>query len=100
MHFLPTDPNEQTNLLLGSLNASAQAAYDALSAELDAAISPANVLGTPVETAWQTTTGSEYARIYRTQARALNGISDTTWAPEPTVGVRNGTQALRLRRHR
>ena len=33
-----------------------------------------------METAWQTTTGSEYARIYRTQTRALNGISDTTWA--------------------
>jgi arylsulfatase A-like enzyme len=94
LHFLPTDPNEQTNLLLGSLNTSAQAAYDSLTAQLDAAISPANLLGKPVETAWQTVTGSEYARIYRTQARALNGISDTTWAPEPTVGVRNGTQAL------
>ena len=94
LHFLPTDPDEQTNLLLGSLNNSAQAAYDSLTAQLDAAISPANILGKPVETAWQTITGSEYARIYRTQARALNGISDTTWAPEPAVGVRNGTQAL------
>ncbi len=94
LHFLPSDPDEQTNLLLGSLNTSAQAAYEAITAQLDTAISPANVLGTPVETAWQTTTGSEYARIFRTQARALNGISDTTWAPEPTVGVRNGTQAL------
>ena len=94
LHFLPTDPDEQTNLLLGTLNTSAQAAYDSLTAQLDAAISPANLLGKPVETAWQTITGSEYARIYRTQARALNGISDTTWAPEPAVGVRNGTQAL------
>lgn len=94
LHFLPTDPDEQANLLLGSLNTSAQAAYETLTAQLESAISPANLLGNPVEIAWQTVTGSEYARIYRTQARALNGISDTTWAPEPTVGVRNGTQAL------
>ena len=92
LHLLTTDPDEQANLLLGALDSTAQAAYGALTAQLDAAIAPANVLGKPVETAWQTVTGAEYARIYRTQARALNGISDTTWAPEPGVGVINGRQ--------
>jgi arylsulfatase A-like enzyme len=92
LHFLPTDPDEQTNLLLSTLNPTAQAAYDSLTAELAGNISPPNLLGLPPETQWQTVTGAEYARIYRTQNRALNGISDTTWAPEGAV--RNGRQDL------
>ena len=91
LHQISTDPDEQTNLLATTLNSTAQAAYDQLNAQLATYVSPANVLNAPVETAWQTTTGAEYARIYRTQNRALNGLSDTTWAPEGAV--RNGTQA-------
>ena len=54
-------------------------------------MSAPNPLGTPLETSWQTVTGAEYARIYRTQAAALSGSSVTTWAPSGMV--RNGTQA-------
>lgn len=92
LHFLPTDPDEQTNLLLAPLNSNAQAAYDSLTDEMAGNISPPNLLGLPPETQWQKVTGAEYARIYRTQNRALNGISDTTWAPEGAV--RNGTQSV------
>ncbi len=92
LHFLPTDPDEQTNLLLSALAPSAQAAYDSLTTELAGNISPPNLLGLPPETQWQKITGAEYARIYRTQTRALNGLSDTTWAPEGPV--RNGRQDL------
>lgn len=90
LHLLTTDPDEQTNLLPGPLPPFAQEAYETLTAQLSTYISPANVLNEPVETAWQTVTGAEYARIYRTQTRALNGIADTTWAPEGPV--RNGRQ--------
>ncbi|QTN32635.1 sulfatase-like hydrolase/transferase [Akkermansiaceae bacterium] len=92
LHFLPTDPDERTNLLLSPLNTTAQAAYDDLTDQLAGNISPPNLLGTPPETQWQKITGAEYARIYRTQNRALNGISDATWAPEGAV--RNGRQDL------
>lgn len=91
LHQISTDPDEQTNLLATTLNSTAQAAYNQLTAQLATYVSPANLLNAPVETAWQKTTGAEYARIYRTQARALSGQSDTTWAPEGAV--RNGTQA-------
>ncbi len=91
LHLLTSDPNEQNNLLASTLSGSAQAAYGQLTAQLATYVSPANVLSTPVERAWQMTAGAEYARIYRTQSRALNGLSDTTWAPEGAV--RNGTQA-------
>ncbi len=91
LYFLPTDPNEQVNLLPGPLNGAQQAAYDVLSAQLTAAVSAPTPLGTPLETSWQTVTGAEYARIFRTQAAALSGSSVTTWAPSGMV--RNGTQA-------
>ena len=92
LHLISSDPDEQTNLLLGALTVPAQAAYAQLTAQLATFVSPANVLNEPVETRWQKVSGSEYARIYRTQSRALNGISDTTWAPEGPV--RNGTQSV------
>ncbi|MFM7182147.1 MAG: sulfatase-like hydrolase/transferase [Verrucomicrobiales bacterium] len=92
LHQISTDPNEQTNLLASALNSTALAAYNQLTAQLASYVSPANLLNAPVETAWQKTTGAEYARIYRTQNRALNGLSDTTWAPEGAV--RNGRQDL------
>jgi hypothetical protein len=76
--------------MFGTLNATQQANYDELAAQL-AAVSPANPLGTPVETSWQKVTGAEYARIYRTQSAALAGNSVTTWAPSGMV--QNGTQA-------
>ena len=84
-YFIPTDANEQTNLLLGTLNATQQANYSELSAQLAGAISPANPLGAPVEASWQKVTGAEYARIYRTQANALAGSSVTTWTPSGLV---------------
>jgi len=86
-YFIPTDANEQTNLLPGA----SQANYDELSAQLSSAIAPANPIGAPVETQWQKVTGAEYARIYKTQADALTGSSVTTWAP--SGAVLNGTQA-------
>lgn len=92
LHFLPTDPDEQTNLLIFPLSSQAQTAYDQLITALAGNLSPPNLLGTPPETQWQKITGAEYARIYRTQNRALSGISDTTWAPEGAV--RNGRQDL------
>lgn len=84
------DPNEQVNLLLNTLNQSASHAYALLVSDVDGQFAPPNLLGAPVETQWQKFNGAEYARIYRTQTRALNGISDTTWAPEGPV--RNGRQ--------
>jgi arylsulfatase A-like enzyme len=93
LHFLPTDPDEQNDLLSSTLSPTAQTAFESLTSELAGNISPANLLGKPVEKSWQTVAGAEYARIYRTQARALSGTSDTTWAPEPAVGVQNGRQA-------
>ena len=90
LHQLSSDPDEQSNLLDSTLAPPAQTAYDQLTAQLANYVSPANVLNTPVETAWQKITGAEYARIYRTQSRALSGLSDTTWAPEGPV--RNGRQ--------
>jgi arylsulfatase A-like enzyme len=90
-YFIPTDANEQTNLLLGTLNSAQQAEYNQLGTQLDAALAPPNPLGAPVETSWQKVTGAEYARIYRTQAAALAGNSVTTW--EPGGMVQNGTQA-------
>jgi arylsulfatase A-like enzyme len=90
-YFVPTDPNELTNLLPGPLNATQQTNYDELSAQLAAMVATPNPVGDPLETQWQKVTGAEYARIYRTQARALAGLSDTTWAPAGMV--QNGTQA-------
>lgn len=92
LHHLPTDPDEQVNLLGGSLDPAAEAAYLDLNTALAGQVAAPNPLNAPVETAWQKITGAEYARIYRTQNRALNGISDTTWAPEGPV--RNGRQDL------
>jgi arylsulfatase A-like enzyme len=91
LYYVPTDPNEQTNLLLGTLNATQQTNYNELTTQLAGAVSPANPLGTPLETFWQKVTGGEYARIYKTQAEALAGTSVTTWAPSGMV--QNGTQA-------
>ncbi len=44
LHFLPTDADELTNLLLLPLSSNAQTAYDQLSANIDASIDLANVL--------------------------------------------------------
>jgi arylsulfatase A-like enzyme len=92
LHLLTNDPDEQTNLLASTLTTPAQAAYAQLTAQLATYVSPANVLNLPVETAWQKTTGAEYARIYRTKERAAVGLSDTTWGPEGSVI--NGTQSV------
>jgi arylsulfatase A-like enzyme len=97
LHWLTNDPDEQTNLLANALSAPAQAAYSQLSTQLTTYVSPANVLNTPVETAWQKVTGAEYARIYRTKelATANPPVSNTTWAPDGPEGpVINGTQTL------
>lgn len=91
-YHVQTDLGETTNLLLGTLNGTQQAHYDEISAQLGTYIAAANPLGTPLETSWQTVSGAEYARIYRTQQAALTGNSVTTWAPSGPV--RNGTQAL------
>jgi arylsulfatase A-like enzyme len=91
-HDLNTDPDEQTNLLLTTLNSTQLANYTELSGQLGSYTAPANVLGLPLETAWQKRTGAEYARIYTTQTRALAGQSNTTWAP--SGAVRNGTQSV------
>lgn len=91
LHDLNVDPDEQTNLLLSSLTSVQQTNYNELVAQLGTYIAPANPLGLPLETQWQKITGAEYARIYRTQTRALNGLADTTWSP--SGAVLNGTQA-------
>ena len=80
-YFIPTDPNETANLLLSALSPTAQANLDALRADLATRISPANPLGTPLETSWQRLPGAKYARVYTTQARALAGQASTTWLP-------------------
>ena len=85
LYDLPTDPNEQANLLLGTLSGTQQTNYDALSAQVAASVGSANPLGAPVETAWQKVTGAEYARIYKTQAAALAGNSVTSWTPAGLV---------------
>ena len=92
LHLLTTDPDEQSNLLSGPLPPFAQEAYEQLTSQLATYLAPANVLNEPVETAWQTVVGAEYARIYRTQNRALNGLADTTWLPGGAV--RNGGQSI------
>ncbi len=80
-YFVSGDGDEQTNLLLGTLNGTQQANYTALRAQIDTAIAPANPLGTPLENSWLTYSGSGYARIYKTQANATaaSQISSTTW---------------------
>lgn len=92
LYDLTVDPDEQSNLLLGALSPEMETVYDAMVTSLEGSFAPVNLQNAPVETAWQIVEGSEYARIYRTQDRALNGITDTTWAPEGPV--RNGRQDL------
>lgn len=84
------DTDEQSNLLLGTLSTEAQNAYEDLLARLATEEAPVNILNEPLETQWQVVSGSEYARIYRTQSRALNGQTDTTWTPSGPV--RSGGQ--------
>lgn len=85
LHDLTSDPDEQTNLLLGTLNVTQQAAYTELSTQLGTYAATANPQNTPLETQWQKVVGAEYARIYTTQARALAGIANTTWTPNGPV---------------
>lgn len=98
LYLIPSDANEQVNLLAASLNGTAQANYNELSAQLTTYAATSNILGTPLETAWQTYDGARYARIYRTQSEALAGVSMSTWIT-PFNGVSGpgvvtaGTQA-------
>lgn len=99
-YFIPTDANEQTNLLLGTLNSTQLSNYAALSAQLATYAVSANPLGAPVEDSWLTYSGAGYARIYKTQANAIatSKISSNTWpvpfnAPGSAHAVINGGQA-------
>jgi len=91
LHYLPDDTDEQTNLL-PTLSPAAQLAYDDLDLQIASYSAPANVLNEPVETQWQKFSGSEYARIFRTQARALNGLADTSWGGGGAGGMGGGGQ--------
>lgn len=89
-YLLVNDADEQANLLSFSLSAEAQNAYDELVGQLASEEAPVNLLNKPLETQWQMVTGADYARIYRSQSRALDGLEDTTW----TTGgpIRGGGQ--------
>lgn len=79
LYLLTEDSNEQTNLLTSNLTEESQTAYDLLKEQLSSEIADVNLLNAPLEQQWQTMRGAEYARIYTSQTRALNGISNTTW---------------------
>ncbi len=90
LYLVSQDADEQTDLLQTTLSSSTQAIYDQLKLDLASQVAAVNQLNEPVETQWQTIAGAEYARIFRSQDRALAGTTDTTW----TTGgpIRNGEQ--------
>jgi len=92
LHYLPSDSDEQTNLLLSPLSNDVQNAHDQLTAKLDAGVDPANPLSEPLETHWQTVRGAEYARIYQNNAAVTTQNAVMSWTPSGQV--RNGGQSI------